>query len=240
MAKPTYPVILAATSLTSGIVAAWPLNEGTGNARDVVAGVTLDCSGSGVSWNASPLGLLTVGTPSRASVATPAGLKLFPSSQPSITVLWVGERLGTCGNPGGLAGVRNNSTDEYEIYFFPTSLGYACVSGQNGSATINTATIYNVVLRQNIGLISGFINGAADRSAVTNNQSGGITYGGTSVIFLGTLPGFSVAANWRHDLLVFWNRSISDPEVASMVADPWQLFVPAPSAAGGAALLPAM
>ncbi len=245
MAKPTGPVILASTSLTSGIVAAWPLTEGTGNAVDVVGGVTLDCTGSGVSWNSSPVGLLTVGSPSRATVACPSSLQLYPSTQPAISVLWIGKVLGTLGAFGAFCGVfasagpslygailnsGTNGNFQWNTY----------TNGQTGSATVTNGTTYNLIWIQNVGVLTGYISGSSDASKSVN-LSGGISYAGSPTICLGTpLPtSLTAACNVRHDVFVIWNRLLGSTEITALVSDPWQIFVPA----GGpvsAALLPAM
>lgn len=243
MAKPTYPVVLASTSLTSGIIEAWPLNEGVGNAVGVVLGTILDCTGSGVSWNASPLGLKTVGTPSSATVATPAALKLYPASQPEITLLWIGQILGTYADFGICCGCSDGTYSAYSI-LAKTSTSHALyICGNNakdGSISFVSGAAHTLILRQHVGIMGNTLDGAADGGTPSNNLAGGLTYGVGSKIFLGTTIGTSLQTNIRSDLLVVWNRSISDGEVTSINSDPWQLFVPVPSGANPAALLPAM
>ncbi len=256
MPKPSFPAHLASTSLTSGIVACWPLNEGSGTvATDIVGGGVLDCSGSGVSWNASPLGLLTVGSPSRAFVATPAYLKLQPGASgvgPGLSMLWVGKVLGTLGNQGGFAGVAETSLHDYILEPFSAAISYGSNASGTGTGAVGTTapvvgTTYNVLLRignpQDGGLsgtpwVTGFVGGVLDTqySQVSNPT---ITYGAGSTVFLGTYTGQSAATNLRHDLLTIWNRQLTSAEAAALNSDPWQIFVP-PSAASGAALLMAM
>lgn len=244
MAKPSYPVILASTSLTSGIIAAWPLNEGSGNAVDVVGGAIVDCSGTGVSWNASPLGLQTIGTPSIATVATPAYMKIYPSTQPEMTLLWAGQILGTYQDYGGCCGVGSSTVDSY-IIKAKTSTGghalYGCSNGyRDGTASFVSGAAHQIVMRQTVGVLGGSFDGSGDNGTTSNNKSSGITYGSGSFVFFGSSVGSSFQSNFRHDLMVVWNRSISDVERTAMNSDPWQIFVPAPSGANPAALLPAM
>lgn len=227
MAKPTYRVALATTSLTAGIVAAWPLNEGAGPAAtDVVGGAVLDCSGAGVSWNASPLGLLTVGSSSLASVATPAAMKLYPSSQPEITMLWLGQILGAYADFGGCCSVGHTSYTSYAI-FAKTSTSHVLYAAGNafkdGAITFVSGAAHTLILRQTAGIMKNTFDGAADGGTPSNNLASGITYGAGSQVVLGN----NVLTNFRHDLMVIWNRSISDAEVTAMGADPWQIFVPA-------------
>ncbi len=251
MSKPAFPGVLASTSLTSGIVACWPLNEGSGAvATDIVGAAQLDTSGSGVSWNASPLGLLTVGSPSRATVATPSYLKL-PIS-PGVTLFWTGAVLGSLGSLGGFCGVAE-STGPTNDYDMNSSSGKVCVgvnnAGSNGGfvgSTSITSTTYTLTARfgntQDGAPINAWtslvLNGTLDTLDSTSIISS-ISYGGTSVVFLGTFPGQSDATNIRHDLLVIWNRLILASEATAMNADPYQIFV-GPFVQNPAALLPAM
>ncbi len=252
MAKPAFPAILASTSLTSGIVAAFPLNEGSGtSATDIVGGAVLDCSGFGVSWNASPLGLLTVGTagsPSRAFVATPAYLKM----QPPFTYMWLGQVIGS--SPDGFGGTLDSATGSNTGYLLNINGGkISCATNQNGTTTgFNTATTvgnnaYNLLLAIGVGqpspaavnqretvCVNGVMDAGGGTSAVTT-----ITYAATSQFYTGSVPHFTDAVNLRTDLIVMWNRFLVASEVAALNTDPWQIFAP-PATALGAALLMAM
>jgi hypothetical protein len=240
MPKPSYPATLASTSLTSGIVGCWPLNEGSGNATDVVGGGVLNCAGSGVSWSSSPLGLITNGSPSRAFLATPSYLKLYPSSQPEITLLWYGTINGTLASDGGFGGVADSSGGGYEYSMGPNGSGqngYGCNNhGYGGTASVVSPNTYQLVLQQNAGNLLGFVNGSGD-GTTSNNAPAGITYAASSQVWLGSQAGTSASTNLTHMLFVVWNRVISSTELGEMNTNPWQIFAPARS---GAALMSAM
>jgi hypothetical protein len=238
--KPTGPVTLANTSLTSGIVACWPLNEGSGTtARDIVGGAVLNCSGAGVSWNTSPLGLITVGPGSRASVATPSYLKLYPSSQPAISILWFGTVAGSySGSLPGVAGVAESSgqLNDYVIALDPTNFTYGIggANGEIGNFPATSGNTYNVVFLQSAGNLTPYVNNVGDAGKSINLPSG-ISYGATSEVFLGAFPGGSDSTNLLHQLFVIWARALTEAEVGELNSNPFQILASAP--ANGASLL---
>ena len=95
------------------------------------------------------------------------------------------------------------------------------------SATVFEAGVPHVaVIRYQDGVLASFVDGKAD-------SSGSVTVSGTSAanlqIGIGALVRAGVGVTFNSSVVVVgacWNRALTDAEIASVSANPWQLFLP--------------
>lgn len=117
---------------------------------------------------------------------------------------------------GAMALVEGRLTD-YAVWETASPVISAGFSGVVGfTRNANTVT----------GERNFYANGKKFSSTITRSMTGNITDDGLSPVYLGTRQDAVTKLNGNIYLAVLWSRVLSDNEIASFSANPWQIFAP--------------
>lgn len=121
--------------------------------------------------------------------------------------------------------IGSSTTDASKLRVWFRSPGID-IGGPDATATVFEAGIPHIaVLRYQNGVLSSFVDGVAN-SSVTTNASGTSS---PVQLGIGGLVRSSVGSAFATTSVIcgaFWKRGLSDSEIASISANPWQLFEP--------------
>jgi hypothetical protein len=215
--------------LTSGLVAFWPLLEGSGPAvYDLITGLPL-VLGGGATWGSGlSAGLVCTTTGAGAAANVPAALQLLMPLTLAVGIRFVAASSTTC----PVFGLNNTSGRIYSLE--SNSSGPALDMDINGtivsaSPTAVAGTDYVQLATCAAGAQSLYINGISKgSSSVTFTPS----YANSSVM-IGAQGVAGEFASRTPNVIVYWcalwSRILAFSEIQSVSTNPWQLFAPNPS-----------
>lgn len=225
--KPAFGTAVLDTThpLSAGMVACWPMDEGsggllrdiTGNRYDIVflstgytwghsaRGTIINCAGSGTSRNLL-LRSLTTGTTFTMAI-----------------------RLRVISNPGSYGAIFTQSNN-YGLFAKSGAVSWFYGGDHTNSSTISAgAAWYDILLSVNAGAGQWYVNGVPDGTAAS------VTTGTLDTV------GSDVSSenfNGQIEYIRFWSRGVSATEAKWLYAEPYAMFREADEDGDGAAGTP--
>jgi hypothetical protein len=233
----TSSIRLGGSSLLTGLVGWWSLDEASGNFTDSSGngntGVPTQTSGTEVSAYSEPglgastgtsvhLAGATSATEGRIDMGDPVALRL--TSQGSVSV-WVKEEAPSSSIPGFVVkmnfGSDRNGYGVFEASAHP-SFEICDASGFNSSTCTGTTmvdgNVYHIVFTWDGSTIRGYVNGTADAAAVVSQTHNATSTGFNFILGRGfngvdyTNFGYE---GWM-DAVGVWNRALTAAEVTTL------------------------
>ena len=220
--KPSSATFQSSNSLATGIIGAWPLQEGSGTAVADVSGHGLNLSFVGTSpvWGTGPNGaILTFGGAGALTIADNALLK--PTS--GFTFSCYASFNNT---QSGAPRMFRKYLSSGAYFGVATSAGSYQTAGSTYSGTYNTASyenayhLYTVTTNTTTNTQTFYVDGVAIGTAT---GSGALTWDTTNLYLMGSPTGSDYAAG-KLDVAYEWSRALSSTEVAALAANPYLLL----------------
>lgn len=217
--------------ITRGLIGCWVPSNDRGKAVRNLVGIGCDltfASGAARTYTREGEGLNSIVASGGADGLLPAGMKPTVAS-----IFWRGTYTGAAGSNVLAMGVIYDGTAENSPYipigFLPagTDLGFSTDAG--GSFANNSATGAAKVDFNSWGGTADGINAriyAAGKKVATNAASGSLVYSATSRMCLGYYQPVTSRVSFTNSLIgCFWNRVLTDAEMAELHADPYRFLV---------------
>lgn len=222
--------------LAAGLVLAAPLNEGAGgktfNAANQAGNIGVFQTGSASpTWTSGPYGnaITTVSASSQyadfGDIPTLSGAtraSMFCLGNRSSGNLWTTSRGTSTGERFEIFAYTNNS-----VFFIAESGAelYGYCNAPTGDFSM--AMTYDGAQSSTAAGLGGYVNGAAQSLTSPDVWAGGAIASGTYDVLLGKEISDNLFSDGRYDLFMVWvGRVLTSSDVATLHANPWQLFTP--------------
>ena len=219
--KPATIAFQSGNSIATGIIAAWPVSEGTGTTVRDISGNGLNLSFSGSpTWGTGPNGTILVNPSSASGLSIADNTLLKPASGFTLSAL---VNTGTGSTYGRLLRKQSSSGGYFGIAASGgTSLattGTAYTLSSSLTAYSGSYHLYTFTVNTTTNVMTLYVDGTA---VTTASGSGSLVWDTATEYLMGGPNNDGVVGNL--DVAYQWNRALSATEVASLASNPYQLI----------------
>ncbi|CAB4138902.1 hypothetical protein UFOVP336_2 [uncultured Caudovirales phage] len=160
------------------------------------------------------------------------GLTVNPSAGQTILALVVGttgtdSRIFSVASPSSMIlAIGSGQTTASKVRYFYRTPGADIGTGETTAVAFEAGIPHVAIMRYEPGFLSIFVDGKLD---ATQSATASGTSASSLQVAVGAVVRAGSASLFSSSSLVlgvYWNRALSDAEIASVSANPWQLFAP--------------
>jgi hypothetical protein len=186
----------------------------------------------GLARQSTRAGLAYKGAGASSALYRSIGLTVNPSAGQTILALVVGttgtdSRIFSVASPSSMIlAIGSGQTTASKVRYFYRTPGIDIGSGETTAVAFEAGIPHVAIMRYVPGSLSIFVDGKLD---ATQSATAAGTSASSLQVAVGAVVRAGSASLFSSSSLVlgvYWNRALSDAEIASVSANPWQLFEP--------------